>query len=59
MSRCRTRIGFQLAGASGRYFVIESSSASRPSSTISMTAAAVNCLPTDPDWKIVSAVTGT
>jgi len=39
----------QLAGAVGKYFVMESPSPIFPSSTSSITAADVNCLPTDPD----------
>ena len=46
-------------GASGKNFVSGSESASFPSSTRSMTTAEVNCFPTEPDWKIVSAFTGT
>ena len=51
--------GRQLAGAFGKYFVIESASPILPSSTSSITAADVNCLPTDPDWKSVAGLTGT
>ena len=57
LSKFRTVTGFQLSGPSGKYFVIESSSPIFPSSTSIMTAVAVNCLPIDPDWKIVSGFT--
>ena len=48
-----------VAGASGKYFVSGSVSAIFPSSTRSMTPVEVNIFPSDPDWKIVSSVTGT
>ena len=58
-SRFLTVIVRQLAGASGKNLVIGSLSDSLPSSICSITAVAVNILPSEPDWKIVSSVTGT
>jgi CubicO group peptidase (beta-lactamase class C family) len=52
-------IGFQVAGASGKYRVMLSSSESLFSSTSIMIAAETNCLPTEPDCIRVSGVTGT
>ena len=49
VSRCRTVIPRQLAGASGKNLVIGSVSASFPASTCSITAVAVNILPNEPD----------
>jgi len=49
----------QKDGTPGKNFAIGSESAIFPSSTCSIRAAEVNILPSEPDWKMVSAVTGT
>ena len=58
VSRCRTVMSRHASGASEKYLPTRSSSESRPSSASIKTAAAVNCLPIDPDWKTVSGLTG-
>jgi hypothetical protein len=51
--------GCHAFGAPGKNLPMGSASESFPSSTCSITAVAVNILPSDPDWKIVSGVTAT
>ena len=48
-----------VVGPSGRNRLIESSRERRPCSESMTIAAAVNCLPTDPDWYTVLSVAGT
>jgi hypothetical protein len=52
-------IGRSYSGSSGTYFRAGSSRLSLPSATSTIVAAAVNCLATEPDSKIVSAVFAT
>ena len=52
-------IGRHVSGASGKNFLMGSSSKSVPSSTCHMTATAVNCFPSEPDWKMVAGPAGT
>jgi len=51
--------GPQAAEPSEKYLRMLSSSRISPSSISIMIPMAVNCLPTEPDWKIVSGFTGT
>ena len=59
LSRWRTVMSRHDAGPLVKYFEIGSANDTRPSCTCSITTVAVNCLPSEPDWKIVRSVTGT
>src|SRR5688500_15218615 len=59
LSICRIVIESPYRGSSGKYFRMGSSSDSFPSIASKTTAAAVNCLETEPASKIVAGVLGT